>query len=146
MALPKDWREFIELLNSEKVEYLIVGAAALAFHGVPRFTEGLDVFVRRSIENSDRVGRVLKRFGFASLGLQAVDFQRADQVVQLGFRPYRIAITTGLTAVSFDEEWPERVSGELDGVVAQFIGRGAFVRNKRATGRPKDIADLNSLD
>jgi hypothetical protein len=146
MALPKDWREFIELLNSEKVEYLIVGAAALAFHGIPRFTGDLDVFVRPSIENSDRVERVLQRFGFASLGLRAVDFQRADQVVQLGFRPYRIDITTGITGVTFDEAWPERVSGELDGIQVPFIGRDAFVRNKRATGRPKDIADLNSLD
>lgn len=146
MALPKDWREFIELLNSENVEYLVVGAAALAFHGAPRFTGDLDVFVRPSVENSQRVQRVLERFGFASIGLQAADFQRPDQVIQLGFRPFRIDITTGITGVTFDEAWRDRVYGELEGLAVQFIGRDTFVRNKRATGRPKDIADLETLD
>jgi hypothetical protein len=146
MPLPKDWREFIALLNSENVEYVIVGAAALAFHGVPRFTGDLDVLVRPSPENGRRIERVLEAFGFRSLGLSAADFEIPDQVIQLGVRPYRIDLTTGISGVTFDEAWEGRVEGALDDVPARFIGREEFLRNKRATGRPKDLSDIEMLE
>ena len=146
MKIPKDWREFIELLNSHRVEYLIVGAHALAFHAHPRNTGDLDIFVRRTPENAERVERVLRAFGFSSSGLSAADIERPDQIVQLGFAPNRIDVITSITGVTFDEAWRGRVASELDGIPVQFIGRDAFLRNKRATGRTKDLADAAELE
>jgi len=145
MPLPKDWREFIELLNSRGVEYLIVGAFALAFHGVPRFTGDIDILVRRSAENSARIEEVLRAFSFASLGLSAADFLNPDQVIQLGHPPNRIDLLTSITGVAFEEAWADRVAGELHGIPVRFIGREMLIRNKRATGRAQDKADLEAL-
>ena len=146
MKIPKDWREFIELLNSHGVEYLIVGAHALAFHAHPRNTGDLDVFIRRTPENAKRIESVLRAFGFVSLGISAADMEQPDQIVQLGYAPNRIDVITSITGVTFDEAWRERVSGDLDGIPVQFIGREEFVRNKKATGRSKDLADAAEFD
>jgi hypothetical protein len=138
-------REFIESLNSHHVEYLIVGAFALAFHGVPRSTGDIDLFVRRSPENALRMERVLVEFSFASLGLSAADFMAPDQIIQLGHPPNRIDLLTSITGVEFEEAWAERVTCELDGIPVSVIGRDSLIRNKRATGRTQDKADLESL-
>lgn len=103
MSLYKDLREFIELLNSRGVEYLVVGAHCLAFHGVARATGDLDFFVRVSPDNAQRLAEVVTGFGFASTGLNAKDFLNANQVIQLGVAPYRIDVLTGIDSVSFDE-------------------------------------------
>jgi hypothetical protein len=145
MTLNKDLREFIESLNSHKVEYLIVGAYALAYHGCPRYTGDVDIFVRPTVENSERVEAVVRDFGFGSLGLKARDFAETYQVVQLGHPPNRIDLTTGLTGVTFDEAWQAKEAAELDGVPVHFIGRRQFVKNKRASARLKDLADLEAL-
>jgi hypothetical protein len=145
MPLQKDLREFIESLNSHNVDYLIVGAFALAFHGVPRSTGDIDIFVRRSPENAARIEEVLVRFSFASLGLSAADFLSPDQVIQLGHPPNRIDLLTSITGVEFDEAWSERVSADLHGVSVPFIGREALIRNKKSTGRTQDKADLEAL-
>jgi len=145
MTLSKDLREFIESLNSHKVEYLIVGAYALAYHGSPRYTGDVDFFVRPTVDNAQRIETVLRAFGFASLGLTARDFEERYQVVQLGHPPNRIDLTTGLTGVSFEEAWQAREAAELDGLPVHFIGRREFVKNKRATARLKDLADLEAL-
>lgn len=143
MTLPPDWREFIELLNSHGVEYVIVGAWARAIHGVPRSTGDIDFFVRASPENADRLVQVLSRFGFASLGIRREDFLALGQIIQLGVAPYRIDIITGISGVTFEEAWNERVVGQLDGLPAAFLSLGLFRRNKLAAGRPKDLADLD---
>src|SRR5579872_552444 len=145
MPLQRDLREFIELLNSRRVEYLIVCAFALAFHGVPRFTGDIDILVRTSAENAARVEGVLRAFSFASLGLSAADFVRPDQVIQLGHPPNRIDLLTSITGVTFEEAWDSCVPGELHGVPVRFLGREALIRNKRATGRMQDKADLEAL-
>ncbi|PYV14124.1 MAG: hypothetical protein DMG21_19185 [Acidobacteria bacterium] len=146
MPLPKDWRAFIELLNSNGVEYLIVGAVALAHHGVPRFTGDLDIPVRNSPENARRLEAALDLFGFAGLGLKASDFVNSNQVVQLGLPTNRIDVLTSITGVTFDEAWESRFRGELGGIQSNFIGHQALIQNERATGRPQDIADLKSLE
>lgn len=145
MSLQKDLREFIESLRAQGVEYVIVGGFALAFHGYPRYTGDLDILVRCSPENAARLERALREFGFASAGLSAQDFLAAGQVIQLGRPPNRIDVLTALTGVEFEEVWAGRVLSELDGVPVAFIGREAFIKNKRATGRTQDRADLEAL-
>jgi len=145
MPLQKDLREFIESLNSHHVEYLIVGAFALAFHGVPRSTGDIDILVRRSAENAARIVSVLVDFSFASLGLTAADFIDADQIIQLGQPPNRIDLLTSITGVEFDEAWAGRVGASLHGIPVHFLGRESLIRNKRATGRTRDLADLEAL-
>jgi hypothetical protein len=146
MPLPKDWRAFIELLNSNGVEYLIVGAVALAHHAFPRYTESLDFLVRNSPENAQKLELAIQGFGFGALGLTARDFVNSYRVVQLGRAPNRMDLLTSLTGISFEEAWRERVAADLEGVQANFIGRQALIRNKKATGRPQDLADLAALN
>lgn len=100
MAVPKDLREFIESLNSHGVEYIVVGAHALAFHGRPRYTGDIDLLLRPTLENAARIERVLMEFGFASLWLKAADFLHPERIVQLGVAPNRIDLLTSLTGVT----------------------------------------------
>jgi hypothetical protein len=123
-----------------------VGAVALAHHGLPRYTGDLDVWVRNSPENARKLEQSLQSFGFASLGLTARDFVNSYQVVQLGHAPNRIDILTSLTGVTFEAAWKEKATTELDGVPVHFIGRQALIANKKATGRPQDLADLAALE
>ena len=145
MPLPEDWRAFIESLNSNGVEYVVVGAVALAHHGVPRYTGDLDVFVRNSAENAKRLESALADFGMGSLGLRAADFVDSFRVIQLGVAPARIDILTSLTGVSFDRAWANRVQAVVGSTRVNFIGREELIRNKRTTGRSQDRADLEAL-
>lgn len=144
-TLPTDFREFIELLNSHEVRYLIVGGYAVAYHGYPRLTGDIDFFVEVSEGNARKLEAVLIDFGFAELGLTASDFLTPGQIIQLGYPPHRIDIVTALSGVEFAEAWKERTAGELGGVPAKFIGKKALLANKAASGRPKDLADLDAL-
>jgi len=145
MPLPKDWRAFIESLNSSGVEYLIVGAVALAHHGFPRYTGDLDILVRNSPENAQRLELALESFGFGALGLKAADFVGSYQVIQLGVAPNRIDLLTSITGVPFDVAWAEREVAEVEGIRVNFIGRQALIQNKKASRRPQDLADLEAL-
>lgn len=145
MPLPEDWRAFIESLNSNEVEYVVVGAVALAHHGIPRYTGDLDVFVRNSTENARRLESALAEFGFGGLGLKAADFVDSYRVIQLGVAPFRIDILTGLTGVSFDEAWASRVETVVGGTKIYFLGRNELIRNKRQTQRAQDRADVEAL-
>jgi hypothetical protein len=143
MAVPKDLREFIESLNSHGVDYLVVGAHALAFHGWPRYTGDIDLLLRPALENTARVEQVLV---VASLGLKAADFLRPESIVQLGVAPNRIDLLTSLTGITFDEAWAGRVPGELGGIPVSFLSREMLIKNKRATGRTQDAADVEALE
>jgi predicted nucleotidyltransferase len=145
MHLQKDLREFIVSLNSNGVEYLIVGGFALAFHGYPRYTGDIDIFIRTTPENARKLERVIYEFGFATTGLSAKDFLGVNQVVQLGQPPNRIDILTSLTGVDFEEAWLGRAISGIDGIPVFIIGWEAFLKNKRATGRAQDKADLEAL-
>ncbi len=145
MTLDKNLRQFIESLNSANVEYLIVGGYAVAFHGHPRFTADIDFFIAVNPQNAQAVVNAIDQFGFGSLGLTAADFLQPDAIVQIGHPPNRIDLITEISAVAFAEAWPTRVAGSLDGVPVNFISRELLLRNKRATGRPKDIADAHNL-
>ena len=138
-------QNLLELLNAHKVEYMIVGAYALAFHGAPRFTGDMDIFVKPDPENAQRAMAALNDFGFGSVGLRAADFEIENKVVQLGFPPVRVDIVTSITGVSWEEAVSGRVEGTYGDVRVYYIGREQFVSNKRALGRKKDLADLEAL-
>jgi hypothetical protein len=145
MKLESDLKEFVELLSAHEVRFVIVGAFAVAFHGYPRYTADLDIYVDTTIENAERLVSALERFGFGQVGLTVADFTQADQVVQLGVSPNRIDLLTFLSGVSFEEVWRTRESGELDGSQVAFISRDLLRRNKAASARPQDLADLEHL-
>src|SRR5262249_39056868 len=138
-------KELLILLNSHHAEYLIVGAYALAFHGAPRFTGDLDVFVKPDSINSKRLMEALTAFGFGSLGLSPQDFEKPDQVIQLGVPPVRINLITGISGVSWEQADADGIRADLDAVPVRFISRNHLVTNKRAIGRKKDLADLEAL-
>jgi hypothetical protein len=145
LKLPKDSREFIELLNAHDVRYLVVGGYAVAYHGHPRMTGDIDIFVEASEENARKLEAVLAAFGFAGLGLSATDFIAPDTIVQLGYPPNRIDLITSLTGVTFADAWAGRVDAKFQGVRMIFMGKDALLTNKAASGRPKDVADLDAL-
>jgi len=145
MQLNNDLSEFIALLNSGKVEYLVVGAFAVAWHGHPRFTSDIDLWVRSSDANAVAIVDVLDRFGFGSLGIEPEDLVRPDQVLQLGVKPNRIDVITSISGVEFNEAWAHRVPGTIDGIPVSYISREDLIRNKDASGRPKDLGDAAAL-
>ncbi|MEM8952710.1 MAG: nucleotidyl transferase AbiEii/AbiGii toxin family protein [Verrucomicrobiota bacterium] len=145
MILSSDLREFIELLNSQRVEFVIVGAHALAWHGLPRYTKDIDFLVGTSDANRERLTKVIDAFGFASTGLSADDFATPDQVIQLGLEPNRIDLLTGISGVDWTEAWETRVAGNLDGLPVSYLGKEAYIKNKLASGRPQDQADAARL-
>jgi len=140
-----DFRDLLALLNVHRVEYLVVGAYALAFHGAPRFTGDLDILIRPGVRNGGRIVAALAEFGFASLGLTAEDFGKAGKVVQLGVAPVRIDLVTSLTGVSWKEAAAGSRPGKYGDLRVRFLGKKEFIKNKRAIGRTKDLADIEAL-
>jgi len=124
---------------------MVVGGHALAYYGVPRYTGDIDIFVQPERDNAERMLRALDEFGFGDIGLKTVDFMKPNQVVQLGYPPVRIDIVTSISGVSWDVAASESVQGHYGDVPVNFIGRRHFVLNKKASGRKKDIADLEAL-
>lgn len=146
MHLSDDCKEFIALLRSEGVDFLIVGAAALAAHGRPRYTGDIDIWIRCDGETAQRMGKVIARFGFGSTGLQASDFAEQNRIIQLGVAPNRVDILTGLTGLDFEPAWENRVELPLADQTLPFLDKESLRVNKKATGRPQDLADLEVLD
>lgn len=145
MPLEKDLREFVASLNSNEVEYLVIGAFAVSFHGYPRYTGDLDLLVRPSAQNAERIVRALNEFGLASLGITVADLQSPGCVIQLGIKPSRIDLLTSISGVTFDEAWAGRCKGKLDGIPVLYIGRNELIRNKEAIGRARDLGDADEL-
>ena len=143
--LNRDFKEFAELLDANRVEYLLVGGYALAAYGHPRYTGDIDFWVSRKPGNLSRLLAALNAFGFGSLGLEAKDFG-PEVVIQLGHPPRRIDLLTTLDGVDFTECFARREEAMLGGTRLWMIGREDFKSNKRATGRAKDLADLESLE
>jgi hypothetical protein len=143
--LPNDLKEFIGLFNSAKVDYLIVGGHAVAFHGYPRLTGDFDFWIRPTFENAERVARVLSTFGFPDLESEASVFTQPEQIIQLGRPPNRIDILTSASGLDFEQAWRNRVAGHLDSLPVFFLDKEALLKNKRASGRLKDLADVDEL-
>lgn len=145
MIFEQDFIDFIELLNRHKVDYMIVGAHALAYHGRPRHTGDLDIWIKPSNENASRMIAVLNDFGFGSLGLTEQDFLKENYVTQLGYPPLRIDILNSISGVEFDEAYINKVDGQVDDLKVNFINITEFIKNKEASGRKKDLGDIASL-
>lgn len=143
--LPKDSKELLGLFNSNGVEYVVVGAFAVAFYGHPRFTGDLDLLIRPTVANAASIIHSLNTFGFGSLGLAASDFLQPGLIIQLGFAPNRIDLLTSLSGLTIDEAFASPTAGEVAGIAVRYISLDALLRNKRATGRPQDLADADRL-
>ena len=146
--LNHDFHDLLSCFCTEEVEFVIVGAYALAFHGVPRATGDIDLFVRPSSENAARVTRALLAFGapLDVAGITEKDFSVPGIVYQIGVPPRRIDVLTAISGLDFDAVWASKLSADLQGSSVHFIGKEALIANKRATGRTKDLADVESLE
>lgn len=143
--LNQDFLDFIGYLDAEKVDYLVVGGYAVGLHGFPRYTGDIDFFVAVSQENAARILKVFDRFGFGDIGLTSSDFLEKDRVVEIGREPRKIQILTGIDGVKFQECDSRKVMVNLGGTRVGFIGKEDLMRNKAASGRPKDRIDLEEL-
>lgn len=146
MTIATDFREFAASLNAHDVRYLVVGGYAVAFHGHPRYTKDLDVWVDATPDNARRLLDALRDFGFGSVGLGVQDFLTPGDVIQLGYPPLRIDLLTSLTGVDFERCYPDRSVLTVEGVAIPVIGLDGLRENKRALGRHQDLADLENLD
>jgi predicted nucleotidyltransferase len=144
-VLNQDFREFIQSLNDNGVRYLVIGGYAVAFHGHPRYTRDIDIWIELSPDNAARIVTALEQFGFGSLGLKAADFLTPDQIIQLGYPPSRIDLITTACGVDFADCYAARVTVKVDGVPVGFIDLENLKRNRRASGRLQDLADLENL-
>ena len=142
-------QDFLDLLRAfidRDVRFLIVGAYALGVHGRPRATGDLDVWVDATPDNAARVMDALAAFGAPLQQVTVEDFSRPGIVFQMGLPPLRIDVLTDLSGVTFDEAWPERMAAPFGPLTVDVIGRSAFVKNKRATGRARDLGDIEALE
>ena len=144
--LSTDFKEFLELLNSTNVEYMVVGGYALASYGHPRYTGDIDVWVNQTKPNINKLIDALNAFGFASLGLKESDFLEHEAVVQLGYPPTRIDLLTAIDGVLFADCFERKSMATIDGIDIAVIDIDDFKTNKLAAGRMKDLADLESLN
>ena len=146
MTLAKDFEDFVKLLNLHKVEYMVVGGYALAFHGKPRHTGDLDIWINISENNADRMLRVLKDFGLSAMGFKKEDFLKPGYISQIGYPPLRIDILNTIDGIEFNDAVKDmnQVVVEKDFII-NFIGLNDFVKNKKATGRIQDLADIEEI-
>ena len=146
MELDKDFREFIELLNEHKVQYLVIGGYAVNFHGYPRYTKDIDFWLWMTKPNIKKLIEAIKEFGFGELNLEIEDFMTTDNIIQLGYEPYRIDLLVDVEGIDFEECYERRIKAELDGTEVKFLSLQDLIRAKRAAGRLQDLADAEQLE
>jgi predicted nucleotidyltransferase len=146
MELSNDFKEFIELLNVNKVKYLVVGGYAVGFHGHPRYTKDIDLWVLMKSNNASNIIKSVKEFGFESLGLEEEDFLNSDNIIQLGFPPNRIVLLTEIAGVEFESCYSNKLTIEFEGVTIPFISLNDLIKNKQSSGRLQDLADAEKLE
>ncbi len=145
MTLAQDFEDFVKLLNKHKVAYMIVGGYALAFHGKPRHTGDLDIWIGISSSNAVKMLKVVKDFGLGSLGFTKEDFLKEGYVSQIGYPPLRIDILNSIDGLEFGNAFKNKLSIDLDGFSIDYIGLSDFIQNKQSTGRERDLADIKDL-
>lgn len=143
--LNKDFKEFIKLLNENKVQYLVVGGYAVNLHGYPRYTKDIDFWIWLKSENIQKLIQAIKDFGFGSLDLSESDFSSPENVIQLGYEPYRIDLLVDLDGIKFEPCFERRSLIELDNVQVSFIGLEDLIQIKTNAGRLQDLADAEQL-
>jgi predicted nucleotidyltransferase len=144
IQLPSDFREFLKLLNSHDVRYLLIGGYAVNYHGYPRATGDMDIWVDRDPDNAEKVTTVLRQFGFRQASPEL--FTEPGNVVRMGVSPLRIEVLTTISGVQFGDCYPNKVTADLDGIQVTMISAADLKINKRVAGRLKDLADLEELE
>ena len=144
--LNEDFKDFLRLLNSHMVRYLLVGGYAGGIHGYPRYTDDLDIWVASDADNATLVAQAVRDFGFDLPEVEPALFQKANKIVRMGIPPDRIELLTDISGVSFEECYRQRQMIEIDGVPVNVIGFEQLIKNKRAAGRYKDLDDLEHLE
>lgn len=144
-ALPDDFREFLRLLNDADVQYLLIGGYAVGYHGYPRTTADMDVWVAIGPENATKLVAVFHRFGMQDPNVTPALFQKQGKIIRMGVPPMRIEVLTDIDGVDFDECYEARIAAEIDGQTVHIISKDHLRRNKRAAGRHKDLDDLEHL-
>ena len=142
----RDFKDLLSAFNAQGVEYLVVGAHALAAHGHVRATKDLDVWVRADPANAARVLRALRAFGAPLHDLTEADLARAGLIFQIGVPPLRIDVLTSIDGVAFSEAWPARLASHFDDLPVAVLSRAHLIQNKRAAGRLQDLADVERLE
>ena len=145
MIINQDFKDFIQLLNKNKVRYLVVGGYAVALHGHPRYTKDLDFWIWKNEKNANNLIKTLRDFGFDSPDLKAEDFLRPGYVIQLGYPPNRIDLLTDIDGVDFESCFESKVEVPIEGIIVNFIDLENLKKNKKASGRLQDLADLENL-
>jgi hypothetical protein len=145
IELPQDFKEFLNLLNVQGVKYLLIGGYAVGYHGYPRATHDMDIWIAMSRDNAERIVRVLREFGFDTPDLSESLFLQDRSIVRMGVPPIRIEVVTTISGVSFEECYAERVRDRIDEVEVSIISLRHLKINKRASGRHKDLDDLEHL-
>ncbi len=145
IQIHQDWKEWLSLLNSEGVDYLVIGGIAVGFHGLPRYTADIDLLVRATKENGERIVKALEKFGFGSLMVQPDAFCGEDKLLALGNEPLRIDIFTSIPGVRFEEAWPRRSLVHIDTIPVSVLSFDDLVSTKQAVGRPQDLADVSRI-
>lgn len=146
MQLQSDWIDLLRALSAAGARYLVIGAAALSYHGHPRGTGDFDVWVDAAPDNAVRVYEALTAFGAPMDQLTVADLEHDDTVWMIGVVPLRVDILTGIDGVRFDEAWTRRTTLKMDDLDIPVISRADLIQNKRASGRPKDLLDLEALE
>lgn len=144
--LNQDFREFLQSLNKNDVRYLVIGGYAVAFHGHPRYTKDMDIWIQLSEQNASNLLKALDQFGFGALGLTTEDFTTPGQVIQLGYPPNRIDLVTSPDGVEFETCFASRVDIDIEGTIVHFIDLENLKKNKKASGRLQDLADIENLE
>ena len=144
--LNPDYRDILSIFNEEKVEYLVVGAYALAAHGLPRATGDIDLWIKRDERNAGCVWRSLVKFGAPLSDLKESDFSSPGMVYQIGVAPNRIDILTSIDGVEFNDAWRQRVEINIEDVLVFVISRTHLIANKKTVGRPQDLADIDRIE
>ena len=142
----KDFVELLRLFNKHEVRYCIVGAYAVGYYALPRFTKDLDLLVEPALPNGERICRALKEFGFGSLSITPQDFDRPGRIIQLGYEPFRIDLITSVSGVTFVKVWKNKKRSQFGGQKAYFIGLADLIKSKKAAGRTQDLSDLEILE
>lgn len=145
MAINPDFRDLFSEFNAASVEYLVIGAHAVAYYAEPRYTKDLDVWVRPSADNAERVFRALTSFGAPMIGVTPASFADPELIYQIGVAPNRIDIMMGIAGVEFEQAWPNRVESTYGGVPIHLIGKADLIRAKQASGRAQDALDIQRL-
>lgn len=146
MKLDKDFKEFIELLNDQAVEYLIIGGYAVNFHGYPRYTKDIDIWIHPTLPNIKKLISVISNFGFDSLGLKEEDFQNPENIIQLGRAPYRIDLLTDVDGIIFEDCFQRKENFLLAGTSINFLSIQDLIKAKKTSGRAQDLADAEQLE